>query len=475
MSNNSPGGKEPPDIYSEFINSLTQDSRFLLNSLHQISPLQIQKLDILEKEIQGLTQVFVDNNEILEEIKRINNKITMAKNKKLEYAITDFGPFIVIVEARKGNVGNIHPLDLGKILFQLQIKGIKEIQRKGANRISVEFTTSEHANDFLKNETFEAKGYVAFIPQRLLTSRGIIRNIGMSVTMEDIVFQSKTDARIISARRLNRRVKVEEDFQFVPTGTVQVTFENRKIPKEIKLFAMRISVEPYIAPIQQCHKCLRFGHSRRQCRGKLRCPKCGENHDDCNTIPKCLYCDGNHLATNKQCKEFERQKNINETMAFRELSYYEATQIFPPIKFTPKQYIRQSQDFPILRRPSVPVSSSQKEYSKVVSTPKRRKNIIVEKEGYDMEAHRAATIFPSTSRMPNNNTRPIEYNLENLNERSPYRSPERDNMDIDNCIVSTPVSTLSDCATSDIFLNSQNLQRISKTPSLNSKSTERKF
>lgn len=58
----------------------------------------------------------------------------------------------------------------------------------------------------LINKNLIDEEYKIFIPQRLLTNRGIIRNVSLSVTMEDDLDFAKIQVSILKARRLNRRV-----------------------------------------------------------------------------------------------------------------------------------------------------------------------------------------------------------------------------------------------------------------------------
>ncbi|KAL4104694.1 hypothetical protein QTP88_019976 [Uroleucon formosanum] len=81
-------------------------------------------------------------------------------------------------------------------------------------------------------------------------------------------------------------------------------------------------VSPSIRSPVQCSNCLRFGHTGRFCRSKPRCSPCSEtNHNllSCTTAtitdPTCFYCKGSHIASDRSCPEWIRQKKIKKIMA----------------------------------------------------------------------------------------------------------------------------------------------------------------
>lgn len=111
-----------------------------------------------------------------------------------------------------------------------------------------------------------------------------------------------------------------------------MTFEGKTIPRYVSIDLHEVRVDVYIPPVVQCFKCLRYGHSQKQCRGKLRCPNCSEEHDKVNChspVPKCIYCKEEHISTSKNCPEFLRQKQIKELMVAENISYYDARKKVP--------------------------------------------------------------------------------------------------------------------------------------------------
>lgn len=91
-------------------------------------------------------------------------------NKKLQFDATkDVVPFIVELENRRSDAAEkIHPLNIGKQMFQTGIKSVKNISPRGPKRVAIEFTNQISANLFLVNEDFINLGYKMYIPQRLV-------------------------------------------------------------------------------------------------------------------------------------------------------------------------------------------------------------------------------------------------------------------------------------------------------------------
>ncbi|CAH1115843.1 unnamed protein product [Psylliodes chrysocephalus] len=382
MGDEPPDKPTPQDVIS---NSLSPTSRTLINSLHQLSPIQQHEIQNLVEERERTKTAFAQDVEILEEINKLEKRVKNTKSRRLKYSETDFGPFIVIVEAAKQTttLSSLHPMDIGKLLRKLSVPNFKQKLRD--------------------------EGYSTFIPQRLLTSRGIIKNVGLSITNEDIIQEAYTQGKkVVEARRLNRRTTNEDgSIHYVTSRTMLITFEGRPLPKDLELYCVPVQVEPYIAPVTQCKNCLRFGHSLNSCRSSKKCHKCGTLHiHPCTNKIECLYCSGPHEATDRSCQEFSRQKNINEAMAFHDYSYYDASLLFPSLKNPPKAaFQRAAHSFPVIYTPNQPFNnainnspSPRQSYSYTVSSPKRRRPTILEKPISSLSTAHKDALFNSPSR-----------------------------------------------------------------------------
>ncbi|XP_022823652.1 uncharacterized protein LOC111354426 [Spodoptera litura] len=226
-------------------------------------------------------------------------------------------------------------------LMKLNINNVKigGVKRLGRNRVSVEFVTHQDANSFLVNGMV-AQSYVTSIPQFNITRMGIVRDVPVEWTENEIISNIRVPAAcgaVIKARRMNRKVSTTNGTEWKPTQTEVLTFDGQTLLKKVFCSSSALPVELYSYPTIQCYHCCRFGHTRTICRSKPRCFKCGQDHpgDGCQ-IPAetatCVNCSGTHFANNKACPELGRQKSIKALMAEKSISYAEASQVFPTVK-----------------------------------------------------------------------------------------------------------------------------------------------
>lgn len=70
---------------------------------------------------------------------------------------------------------------------------------------------------------------------------------------------------------MNRKVLMGETgdkIEYLPTSTIMITFEGVVLPRYISISYLSFPVTPYLPPVTQCYKCLIFGHTSTQCKGK---------------------------------------------------------------------------------------------------------------------------------------------------------------------------------------------------------------
>ncbi|XP_029679427.1 uncharacterized protein LOC115245303 [Formica exsecta] len=125
------------------------------------------------------------------------------------------------------------------------------------------------------------------------TSRqGIIRNIPLEFTEEEIKKEIVCPYDIVNVRRLNRRSSTLSDsglgsVNYIPSKTVCIAFKGQVLPKYIFFCMVRYDVTPFISKISICSSCLRYGHTSTQCKGHLRCSHCAErSHEEGSSCPK---------------------------------------------------------------------------------------------------------------------------------------------------------------------------------------------
>lgn len=327
--------------------------------------------------------------------------------KDLHYDQTDLGPYVVhltknIADPASGYT--LRVLKVAQLLFKNKVTGICSdgIKLIGRNKVALQFKTWDEANKFLECEFLSAYDFHAQIPTYNVTRTGIIKGIPVDWSMEELVNALECPSGcgpVLKARRLNRKTFIENKPVWIPTQTVAVTFKSTFLPKKIFCFNAAINVDKYQLPSIQCLSCCRFGHTQNFCRSKPRCFKCAQPHSGstCQVIDSsCLFCSGNHFATDKVCPEHNRQKIIKNIVSEESISYMEASARVPSInrrlyadivKFTP------SPPSPIIEKAqtqSAPVS-----YKKTVSVPRSCPASVC--KSYDKVAHNAIIASPSST------------------------------------------------------------------------------
>lgn len=263
---------------------------------------------------------------------------------RLVYNSSDAAPFLVHIQREQtapNDNSYLNPISFGRFLRRNSFKGIVNgsLKKIGRNRLVVSFTTYLDANSFITNSLLEKEHFKAFIPTFSVTRMGVVRGVPMEWSDDDVLENISVPigcGKILKLRRIKRKTIVDGKSEFKNTETVILTFDGQVLPKRVYMCYTSLAVDLYIYPTIQCYNCCRYGHVKSQCRSTPRCYKCGQGHsgDGC-TISEdnlhCCLCKGFHEATSRKCLEYERQKNIKESMAKSCISYAEASKLHPTI------------------------------------------------------------------------------------------------------------------------------------------------
>lgn len=315
--------------------------------------------------------------------KHIDKSVSQTEIEKpaILYSSSDKGPFFVYLESTEKvgyNIGKANNIKIARDIFNLKLADVKKITHKGLNRISIEFISYISANNFVNNKTLINKGYKIFIPFNFVTSKGLARQVDTDISEQELLKCCSVNGgiEILNVKRLNRKVLKDKEITYEPTGTVLFTFRGVNLPRAVHFYNLLYNISVYISPVTQCFKCLRYGHTRLNCKGKERCFNCGEfKHVDegketkCATI--CLFCKDSHKSTSKICPEHIRQKNIKELMAYENLSFFEASEICKKTYISKDDFVINKDDFPELKNKSK-VSYSQRTSDLIIEPNNRR-------------------------------------------------------------------------------------------------------
>ena len=121
----------------------------------------------------------------------------------------------------------------------------------------------------------------------------------------------------------------------INSSAIILKFSNSVPPDQLTIGPYRLKVKQYTAFPRTCGKCLEYGHSKKVCKNKdTLCSKCSIQHMDmnteepCNNQMKCHHCLGNHRTFNKDCPEFQKQKEISNIAYNEKTSIKEAKMIY---------------------------------------------------------------------------------------------------------------------------------------------------
>lgn len=274
------------------------------------------------------------------------------------------------------------------------------------SRARVELDCYLAANKLTELTCLQQHNYQVYIPSFFTQRQGVIRGIDINESEEDLKTFMKCETKIISVRRITKRVIENDVVVFKKLGTCIIKFEGQKLPDYVYLWGTRCAVTPYIYPVIQCYKCLRLGHVSKQCKGEDRCKLCGDkhNHSQCTNREKtyCVLCkkDG-HTSTDKNCPEIQKVKKIKENMAYTGRAYEDCREYLENT-FTFSEVLEsKSKEFPYLppnnKNVSKHVNISQQRHKTPLPIPSIQTPYIPQDLMYNVNFNHTTPVFNHAS------------------------------------------------------------------------------
>lgn len=231
------------------------------------------------------------------------------------------GPFIVFFRPKT------KPLNLINITRDLtrRFSGVSEIKRVHANKIRVVVNNIIHANEIVTCELFTLE-YKVYIPSRIVECDGVVTEEGLSI---DELYECRgyfknsalNPVKIIEVKQLFSSSTQDGKTVYTPSNSFRLTFEGSALPKYIEIDKARLPVRLFVPKVMNCEKCKQLGHTTAYCCNKVRCIKCGEEHEDssCTQIAtKCLYCGEDALHKLFDCPTYkQRQEKLKLSLKQR--------------------------------------------------------------------------------------------------------------------------------------------------------------
>lgn len=253
---------------------------------------------------------------------QVNKQNSNMSEKINKYQPSDKGPYIVIMEKE-----NISDVQTGKRLNELNFQNILNINKIAPNKLKVQTNDSNTANRIIKNTSISNIDKIkCYLPNTAVITIGVIRDIDLNMTNEEILNNSSCECKILEVERMMRWDY--ESKQELPSRNIKITFRSNKLPDLFKIYFAPRRVDHYISRPIMCKSCLIYGHTKNFCKSNNKvCTNCTETlHDEeIKCISKCKFCKtDNHKTGAAICPEQIKQKEIKKQMCIKKISYREA-------------------------------------------------------------------------------------------------------------------------------------------------------
>lgn len=207
-----------------------------------------------------------------------------------------------------------------RLLRDENISNVTKIKYKSPYKIFIQFSEKNQAEKLINLKKLIEMDIRAQFTNEGSLSYGMIRGVDLGTNEKELLESLKCEYDIISAKRLKR---LNKEGKWVESESVRLCFRNPVAPVSINAYGFRFDVERFEFPVTRCSGCWSFGHIKRFCKlNKIICPKCGGAHDNCETTEyKCINCKGPHMAFDKSCPFFKKEKEIRVIMSEHNVTY----------------------------------------------------------------------------------------------------------------------------------------------------------
>jgi len=260
-----------------------------------------------------------------------NNRLTFINSQKSnKYIASNCPPYLVHVESLEGNLGNLHPMSLGKALAD-SFPAIINIKRRGKNLIVINFKFSFDANNFVLANNLPS-GWIAYIPNYKIVRTGIVKGVDLDLTIDEIYKGIRFMDRPIALKSITRLKFRDKNHnnELKDSSSIKIEFLSNLLPEFISIWNVRSRVRPFVNNVRKCFNCLRWGHSSTFCRSSPVCTGCGRTHisDSCaDNAFLCPDCGQLHPLFDTECTIFQNYKIVNFLMAYCNVNQYIAKKL----------------------------------------------------------------------------------------------------------------------------------------------------
>ena len=235
---------------------------------------------------------------------------------------------VVFAESRDVNLGKTNPIFIAKTINDLVGHVNKVINTQNGLKILCRKSQANILSKENKFGMYSCTFSVQNAPKQKI--KGIAHGIPLDMNLAEIKkeLEKNNAVKIEQIKRLQKFDKIKKEK--IDTESIILDYgQEIEFPKYMYLGYRRITVKQFIPYPVRCFKCQKFGHVKENCRAKVKCPICSEEHtfENCDKkdMKKCCNCGQNHSAGYKGCEEFLKAKKIREYSFSQKISYAEAT------------------------------------------------------------------------------------------------------------------------------------------------------
>ncbi|KAF9419401.1 hypothetical protein HW555_004049 [Spodoptera exigua] len=272
-----------------------------------------------------------DDDEVVEDdegfvtIVRGHKRAARRDSKEVLKETTEVEECVVCVTSNKERFPK--QFGMAKWLRGSGIENITKMSYKGPYKILIHFENRESALQLISSTKLHEFEYRAYIINELQLAYGILRQVDLEMEEKEILDNLRCEFEIQSVKRLKR---LDNSGKWIDSETIRICFKSSTLPPYVYGYGCRFQVEPFTFPVSQCSSCWKYGHLSRSCPNKyLTCPKCAGKHANCETtIYVCVNCKGPHMALNKICPIFIKEKAIRDIMTKNRCTYRTALETY---------------------------------------------------------------------------------------------------------------------------------------------------
>lgn len=236
-----------------------------------------------------------------------------------------------------GNFDNVSPF----VLFDQVRTVFGQIQdcRKTYEGLFFEVKDRVSARKIFETMTFLDQSVNVTVHRQMNLTKGVISHRQLLLCSSEEIINGLSGQGVVAARRIKRR---NRDGQLIDTQAVVISFNNTKLPRDVKLGFHVVDVRPYIPDPMRCFHCQTYGHTAIRCQKKQKGEPatciCGLNRHEgspCPAVVQCVNCKDNHHSNSKKCPIFVREAAVERIRTLERVAYPEARRRVQAVSATP--------------------------------------------------------------------------------------------------------------------------------------------